>query len=172
MISSKSLLFAAIGVMLFLVIACALPFAITPVETEEKIVYVEVTPVVVETAPAAQAPVQAAPTATVSVPISLEGIWTIWQGSNEDELTINFLQQGFVMTANVATGNGHSMLFKGNLNQDNSSVTGTWESTNGSSGAFNMYLDGTGQFFSGNLGSGIPFCGARSNNPKPAVCLR
>ena len=168
---SRSKLLTAMAVTLFIAVACTLPFTITPVEPEEKIVYVEVTPVIEEVV-ATEVPVQAAPTATVSVPVSVEGIWTIWQGTNEEQLTVNFLQQGFVLTANVATGSGHSMLLKGNLNQDNSSVTGTWESTNGSSGAFNMYLDATGQFFTGNLGSGIPFCGARTGIPKPGSCLR
>lgn len=169
--SSRLLFITTFTALLFVSIACTLPFTISPVETgDEKVVYIEVTSTPVEVA--TEAPVQAAATSTVSVPINMDGIWTIWQGSNEEQLTVNFLQQGFIITANVATSGGHSLLFEGTINQDNSNATGTWESTNGSSGIFNISFDGTAQSFSGNLGVGVPFCGTRLGSTKPAPCLK
>jgi len=163
---AKITLLAAI---LLISIACSLPFTITPVETEEKIVYVEIT-----STPQATITTQAEATTTTTpaVAVNLDGIWTIWQGSNEQQLTINFLQQGYNITGNVATGDGHSILFKGTINQDSKGVTGTWESTTGTSGTFTMYLSDSLQTFSGNLGGGVPFCGTRTGTAKPSPCIQ
>ena len=160
--------------------ACSLPFVISPVQPEEKIVYVEVTstplPAVATPAPTAeptQAEVQPTqPAATPAVAVNLDGDWTIWQGSSEQQLDIDFLQQGYSLVGNTATGKGHSLLFKGTISQDSKSVAGTWESTTGTSGNFVMTLDGSVATFSGNMGGGVPFCGRRSGTAKPSPCLK
>jgi len=170
--SSLRLVIALIAIMA-LTMACSLPFVISPVQPEEKIVYIEVTstplPPASTAAPAAD-PTQAA--ATPAVAINLDGPWTIWQGTGEQQLDIDFLQQGYNLIGNTATGGGQSLLFKGTISQDNKSVTGTWESTSGTSGSFVMALDASVSSFSGNLGGGVPFCGIRSGTVKPSPCIK
>ncbi len=109
---------------------------------------------------------------TPTVSVSLDGPWTIWQGSDEQMLDLNFLQDGFDVVANVATDDDGSILFEGVISHDGATVSGTWESTNGTSGSFMMYLDGTYGRFSGNMGGGVPFCGNRVDTAKPAPCLQ
>lgn len=163
---------AAIALLLTgITLACTIPvyFASAP-EAEEKIVYVEITstPKEVEGAEQAEEPVE--PLATVSV--NLDGPWTIWQGSAEQELSIDFLQQGFDLIGNAASGDGHSLMFKGVVSDDGKSVTGTWESTTGISGDFVMQLNDSLNSFAGNLGGGVPFCGTRMGSSKPYPCLK
>jgi hypothetical protein len=153
--------------------ACSLPFAITPVQPEEKIVYIEVTstpaPPADASAPASEPTL---PAATPAVAVNLDGPWTIWQGTSEQQLDIDFLQQGYSLVGNTATGSGHSLLFKGTISQDSKTVSGTWESTSGISGNFIITLDGSISSFSGNLGGGVPFCGSRSGTAKPSPCVK
>jgi len=170
--SSLRLAIALIAIMA-VTVACSLPFVISPVQPEEKIVYVEVTstplPAAATTAPAAQ-PTQ--PAATPAVAVNLDGPWTIWQGTAEQQLDIDFLQQGYNLIGNAASGDGHSLLFKGTISQDSKSVSGTWESTSGISGSFIATLDASVSSFSGNLGGGVPFCGSRSGTAKPSPCIK
>ena len=170
--SSLRLVIALIAIMA-VTVACSLPFVISPVQPEEKIVYVEVTstplPPAATTAPAAE-PTQ--PAATPAVAVNIDGPWTIWQGTGEQQLDIDFLQQGYNVIGNTATGDGQSLLFKGTISQDSKSVSGTWESTSGISGSFVVSLDASVSSFSGNLGGGVPFCGSRSGTAKPSPCMK
>jgi hypothetical protein len=169
------LVIALIAILAFS-LACSLPFVISPVQPEEKIVYVEVTsiPAAAATAEPSIAPTTApavgGPTPTVSV--NLDGAWTIWQGTSEQQLDIDFLQRGYSLVANTSTDDGESLLFNGTISQDGKSVSGTWESTSGTSGSFIMALDASLSSFSGNLGGGVPFCGNRSSASKPSTCLK
>jgi len=160
--------------LVFFTLACTLPFYIaTAPEPEEKIVYVEITSTpeeVTESTETVEADQDIVVTQTVS--INIDGAWTIWQGSVEQQLDIDFLQQGYDLVGNAAIGDGHSILFKGVINQDGTSVTGTWESTTGTSGNFTMDLSESLSSFSGNLGGGVPFCGTRMGTSKPQPCLK
>jgi hypothetical protein len=51
-------------------------------------------------------------------------------------------------------------------------VSGTWETTSGTTGNFIMYLDSSYATFSGNMGGGVPFCGNRLNTSMPSPCLK
>ena len=157
--------------LVFFTLACTLPFYVaTAPESEVKIVYVEITSTPEEVSDSANEDEDVV--VTPPVPVNLDGPWTIWQGSAEQQLTIDFLQQGGDLTGNAATGGGHSILFKGVLSQDGTSVTGTWENTTGTSGNFTMYLSESLSSFSGNLGGGVPFCGTRMGTSKPYPCLK
>ena len=160
------------SLLVFFTLACTLPFLITP-EPVEKIVYVEVTSTPdedVDSTDDAENKEEIEPTPTVSV--NLDGPWTIWQGSDEQELSIDFLQQGYKLVGNAATSDGHSIMFRGEVSQDGKSVTGSWENTNGTSGNFIINLNDTLSTFSGNLGGGVPFCGTRMGNSKPYPCIK
>jgi hypothetical protein len=177
--SSSLRLMIAIVVLLAVSVACSLPFTLRPDEPEEKIVYVVVTSEPVPpaaTLPPAATPLPAAeptlPAVTPTVSVNLDGLWTIWQGTGEQQLSINFLQKGYSLIGNTATGDGESLLYKGTISQDGKSVTGTWDSTTGTSGSFLMYLDGSLTMFSGNMGGGVPFCGNRSGTTKPSPCIK
>jgi len=63
------------------------------------------------------------------------------------------------------------LLFKGTISSDGKSITGTWESTNGTTGNFMMEFNDALNSFSGNLGGGVPFCGTRMGSSKPYPCL-
>ncbi len=165
--------FIALMLVIF-TLACTLPFYIaTAPEPEEKIVYVEITSTPEEVAESTDTDeTDQDIVATQAVSINLDGPWTIWQGSAEQQLTIDLLQQGYDLVGNAAIGEGHSILFKGVINQDGTSVTGTWESTTGTSGNFTMDLSESLSSFSGNLGGGVPFCGTRMGTSKPQPCLK
>ena len=171
--SSLRLAIALIAIMA-VTVACSLPFVISPVQPEEKIVYVEVTSTPLPPAAATAAPAvdPTQPAATPAVAVNVDGPWTIWQGSGEQQLDIDFLQQGYNVVGNTATGNGQSLLFKGTIGQDSKSVSGTWESTSGTSGSFVITLDASVSSFTGNLGGGVPFCGSRSGTAKPSPCIK
>jgi len=157
--------------LVFFTLACTLPFYVaTAPESDVKIVYVEITSTPEEDADSDDE--DEADAVTPPIPVNLDGPWTIWQGSAEQQLTIDFLQQGGDLSGNAATGDGHSILFKGVLSQDGTSVTGTWESTTGTSGNFIMDLSESLSSFSGNLGGGVPFCGTRMGTSKPNPCLK
>jgi len=160
--------------LVFFTLACTLPFYIaTAPEPEEKIVYVEITSTPEEVTESTDIDeVDQDTVATQTVSINLDGPWTIWQGSAEQQLDIDFLQQGYDLVGNTAIGDGHSILFKGVIAQDGKSVTGTWENTTGTSGNFIMDLSESLSSFSGNLGGGVPFCGARMGTSKPQPCLK
>ena len=150
--------------LVFFTLACTFPFYVASApESDVKIVYVEITSTPEEAEDVAVTP---------PVPVNLDGPWTIWQGSAEQQLTIDFLQRGGDLSGNAATGGGHSILFKGVLSLDGKSVTGTWESTTGTSGNFIMDLSESLSSFSGNLGGGVPFCGTRMGTSKPNPCLK
>ena len=169
--SSSLRLIVTITALMMLALSCTLPFYIGPAEPEEKIIYVEVTSTPVEeVAEPTDAPSSPAQTPTVSV--NLDGEWTIWQGTGEQQLVIDFLQQGYSLIGNTATGDGHSLLFNGTISQDGTSATGKWESTSGTSGNFVMYLASGFTSFSGNMGGGVPLCGTRSGVTKPSPCLK
>jgi len=161
-------------ILVFFTLACTLPFYIaTAPEPEEKIVYVEITSTPVEMSvptdeDEADQDLEAPPT----VSVNLDGPWIIWQGTTEQQLDIDFLQQGNDLVGNTAIGDGHSILFKGVIAQDGQSVTGTWENTTGTSGNFIMNLSDSLSSFSGNLGGGVPFCGTRMGSSKPQPCLK
>ena len=158
--------------LVFFTLACTLPFYVaTAPESEVEIVYVEITSTPDEDTDSDDESDEDI-TVTPPVPVNLDGPWTIWQGSTEQQLTIDFLQLGGDLTGNAATGVGHSILFKGVLSQDSTSVTGRWESTTGTSGNFIMYLSESLSSFSGNLGGGSPFCGTRMGTSKPNPCLK
>ena len=156
-------------------LACTLPIYFgAPVEQEVKevIVVVTATPEAATAEPTQAPEATASNAATPTVSVNLGGEWVVWQGSNTQRLDIDFLQQGYSLVGNAATGGGHSILFKGTISQDGKSATGTWENTSGTSGTFNMYLDATLSNFSGNLGGGVPFCGTRSGGSQPSPCLK
>ena len=173
--SSLRLVIALIAI-LAVSVACSLPFVISPVQPEEKIVYVEVTstpvPPTATPLPPAEPAAPVAPSATPTVSVNLDGPWAIWQGTSEQQLDIDFLQKGYSLVGNTATDDGHSLLFNGTISQDGKSVSGTWESTTGTSGSFIMALDGSYSTFSGNMGGGVPFCGNRSGSTKPSPCVK
>jgi len=158
-------------ILVFSAIACTLPFYLAPAPVaEEKIVYVEITSTPEDEVAdsATEEEVEVAP----AVSVSLDGPWTIWEGSTEKQLSVDFLQKDNNIIGNAATDDGHSMLFKGTISQDGKSVTGIWESTTGTSGNFLMALGDTLSNFSGNLGGGVPFCGTRVGSSKPYPCLK
>ena len=167
-------LFAILSIMLIL-LSCTMPIYIVTSETDEdddkeaEIVVNTAAPVATNTAVDTSVPTYAA---TPTVSVSLDGPWTIWQGSDEQMLDINFLQDDFDVTANVATGDDSSILYEGVISHDGTTVSGTWESTNGTTGSFVMYLDSTYGRFSGNMGGGVPFCGNRLDTVKPSPCLK
>ena len=161
--------------LVFFTIACTVPLYLTstPPEVEEKIVYVEITSTPEEGEDEeTDMDTEEEVAETPSVSVSLDGPWTIWQGSSEQRLAIDFLQQGYELIGNAATGDGHSLLFKGTVGQDGKSATGTWESTTGTSGNFLMDFGDSLSSFSGNLGGGVPFCGMRTGSSKPSPCLK
>ncbi len=155
-------------------LACTIPSITVGSEPVEKIVYVEITstPDVISDSTDEDDTDSEDVAVTPPVPVNLDGPWTIWQGSAEQQLTIDFLQQGGDLTGNTATGGGNSILFKGVLSQDGTSLTGRWENTTGTSGNFTMYLSESLSSFSGNLGGGVPFCGTRLGTSKPYPCLK
>jgi hypothetical protein len=172
--SSSLRIIVGVTAILAFTVACSMPFVISPVQPVEKIVYVEITstPVVVATAAPSPTANFAVPAATPTVSVNLDGAWTIWQGIKEQQLDIDFLQQGYTLIGNTATNDGQSLLFNGTISQDGKSVSGTWESTNGTSGSFIMALDASLATFNGNLGGGVPFCGNRGSFSKPSPCIK
>jgi hypothetical protein len=149
--------------------------ACTLTEPVEKIVYIEITSTPEDVADGADVSVSVTDEVVASTPtvsVNLDGPWTIWQGTAGQHLMIDFLQQGYDLIANAATGDGHSILFKGVISHDGTDVTGVWESTTGTSGNFIMSLDQSLSSFSGNLGGGVPFCGTRMGTTKPNPCLK
>ena len=168
--SSMMRLAVAGSLIVLVALSCTLPFYIGTPEPEKEIVYVEVTSTPVEAeAPAAEEPQAAGPTPTVSV--NLDGEWTIWYGASEEQLKISFLQKGYSLIGNAATGDGDSLLFNGTINQSNDGVIGTWESTDGTSGNLLINIAPGLTSFSGNMGGGVAFCGSRSGI-KPSPCLK
>jgi hypothetical protein len=167
--SPSKQLFITSFIVLLIGISCTLPFFFsTPVETEKEIVYVEVTaaPATANDEPAEEQ--TTGPTPAVSV--NLDGEWTIWYGTTENQLKISFLQKGYSLVGNAAIGKGNSLLFNGTINQASDGVTGSWESTDGTSGNFVMQLGSGLTTFTGNMGGGVPFCGSRGGT-KPSPCL-
>ena len=160
-----------LALLIFAAVACTLPiYFAQPPEAVEKIVYVEVTSTP-ESDDEANSGDDADADPTEPVSVNLDGPWTIWHGSDEQELSIDFLQQGYDLIGNAATNDGHSILFKGTVGQDGKSVTGIWENTTGTSGNFSMELNDALSSFSGNLGGGVAFCGTRMGSSKPYPCL-
>jgi hypothetical protein len=173
---NTTIILFAISTLLLIVISCTLPIYIvtnpttTEVDEDEDVTDTPtLTPTVTETPTPTTTPTYAV---TPTVSTNIGGPWTIWQGTSQKRLDIDFLQQGFDLTANAATEDGQSLLFEGVVSYDGTSVTGTWQSTSGISGNFVMYLDGSYSMFSGNMGGGVPFCGNRLNSSMPSPCLR
>jgi len=165
--------FLALVIISALTLACTLPFYMGSQEAQETVIYIEVTSTPEEspTEEPDEEETEDAPEVTPTVSVSLDGSWTIWLGTDEKELDLDFLQNGYEVTANVVTGGDDSTLFTGVISQDGESVSGTWESTDGTSGNFAMYLNDDFSSFSGNLGGGVPFCGVRGTGEKPSPCL-
>ena len=177
--SSLRLAIALIAIMA-VTAACSLPFVISPVQPEEKIVYVEVTstplPAAATTAPAAERLSLRFNLLSLPQPPLLLLTWMDPGQSGKapanSSWILTFCSKGYNLIGNTATGKGHSLLFKGTISQDSKSVAGTWESTTGTSGNFVMTLDGAVSTFSGNMGGGVPFCGSRSGTTKPSPCMK
>jgi len=151
-------------------LACTIPVNFAPApEVEEKIVYIEITSTPAEEEEEVVEEEEEETSEVVS--INVDGPWTIWQGAAEQKLAIDFLQKGSDVVGNTATDDGHSLLFKGTISSDGKSITGTWESTNGTTGNFMMEFNDALNSFSGNLGGGVPFCGTRMGSSKPYPCL-
>lgn len=171
---SSIIILSALGIVLLTVLACTIP--ITIVTTTEKAIEEEAEVEAVVEPTAAPVSVELVATATLAVTpavaVSLDGAWTIWQGTSQKKLNLNFLQDGYDVVGNAATDDGHSLLFEGTISHDNNTVSGTWESTNGSKGNFAMYLQGTASTFAGNMGGGVPFCGNRMAAAMPNPCLQ
>ena len=173
---NTTIILFAISVLLLIVIACTLPIYIvtSPEATVEKeVVVVTAEPTMIPPEPVAPT-VAVAPTyaVTPTVSVNLDGPWTIWEGRDQKRLDIDFLQKGFEVTGNAATEDGQSILYKGSISYDGTSVSGTWESTSGTTGSFVMYLESSYSMFSGNMGGGVPFCGNRLNTSMPSPCLK
>jgi ABC-type glycerol-3-phosphate transport system permease component len=170
---TTTVILLAIASLMLILLSCTLPiYVVTTAPTEEEKDITEtptLTPTVTETPTPTSTPTYAV---TPTVIVNLDGPWTIWQGTSQQRLDINFLQKGFSLVGNAATGDGQSLFFNGDISYDGTNVTGIWESTSGVSGNFVMYLDGSYATFSGNLGGGVPFCGNRLNASKPAPCLK
>lgn len=174
---NTTIILFAICALLLIVLSCTLPIYIVTNPTaesndEEEKDITEIptlTPTITETPNPTSMPTYAV---TPTVAVNLDGPWTIWQGTSQQRLDINFLQKGYEITANAATEDGQSLLFEGVISYDGTSVAGTWQSTSGISGNFVMYLDASYAVFSGNMGGGVPFCGNRLNSSKPAPCLQ
>ncbi len=167
--------YTAIAVIFLLgaTLACTIPvnFVAEP-EIVEKIVYVEITSTPEDVAELDEVEEQEpAEAETESVPVNMDGAWTIWQGSSEQKLSIDFLQKNADLIGNAATNDGHSLMFDGVISADGTTVSGTWESTDGTSGNFQIELNDALNSFSGNLGGGVPFCGTRMGSSKPYPCL-
>jgi hypothetical protein len=162
------IVFSLVGISL----ACTIPvnFAPPPV-VEEKIVYVEVTSTPEEAEPIADSDETETAGEAAVVPVSMDGPWTIWQGTAEQKLSIDFLQKGSALIGNAATDDGNSMIFQGTISANGKTASGTWESTSGTSGVFQIALNDSLNSFSGNLGGGVPFCGTRMGSSKPYPCL-
>ena len=139
--------------------------------TQAAVTQAAVTQAVAEVEPTStSAPVATTDPARVAVPIDWGGEWVIWRGSAAEKLNFDFLQQGALITGSAATTGGNSLLLKGTLSIDGKTLTGTWESTDGTSGSFMAYLGSALNQFSGNLGGTQPFCGARVGSAKPNPC--
>lgn len=169
--TSSARLLSILLIISIISLSCTLPFYIGTQEPQETVVYVEVTSTPEDVATEEEEETEEVAGATPTVSVSLDGPWTIWYGTGEKLLDIDFLQTGYSITANAATGGDDSMLFRGTISQDGTSVTGTWESTDGNAGNFSMSLDSAPSSFSGNLGGGVPFCGVRGSGTKPSTCL-
>ncbi len=161
---------------MLVVLSCTLPINVVaqndtgtssePAVTKEVIV-------VTATPEATQAPTST-PTLSVTptVNVYLDGPWTIWEGTKQTRLDIDFIQDGYSLVGNASTDDGHSILYEGTISSDGASVSGTWRSTRGTTGNFVMYLDSSYSVFGGNMGGGVAFCGNRENAKKPSPCLR
>lgn len=160
-----------LALLILFTVACTIPIYFSEPEPVEKIVYVEVTSTP-QGDDAADAESDTEQEAMQPATVNLDGPWTIWHGSDEQELEIDFLQQDHELVANAATNDGHSILFKGTIGQDGKSVSGIWENTTGTSGTFTIYLNDALSSFNGNLGGGVPFCGTRTGSSKPYPCLK
>ena len=160
------------SLLLIFSLSCTLPFYGATTEPEKEIVYIEITSTPVEEDTAEPEAPTETPAQTPTVSVSLDGEWTIWQGTSEQQLAIDFLQQGYSLIGNTATDDGYSLLFNGTISQDSSSVSGTWESTKGTSGNFIIYMGSGYASFTGNMGGGVSFCGTRSGSAKPSPCIK
>jgi hypothetical protein len=161
---------------MLVVLSCTLPIYIVAQTDTGKSSEAAVTQqiIVVTATPEATVAPTSTPTQSVtpSVLVYLDGPWTIWEGTKQERLDIDFLQDGFSLVGNASTDDGHSILYEGTISNDGYSVSGTWRSTKGSSGSFIFYLDSSYSVFGGNMGGGVPFCGNRVSSKKPSPCLQ
>ena len=162
---------------MLVVLSCTLPIYIVAQTDTGKSSEAAVTQqiIVVTATPEATVAPTSTPTLSVtpSVLVYLDGPWTIWEGTKQERLDIDFLQDGFSLVGNASTDDGHSNLIRRAPSaMTATSVSGTWRSTKGSSGSFIFYLDSSYSVFGGNMGGGVPFCGNRMNSKKPSPCLQ
>ena len=111
---------------------------------------------------------------TVEQPINIidwSGVWILWIGDDVNKATFDLLQQDNKLTGSAVINNGNSIAFNGIIADNKRSVTGTLESTDGTSNAFTIYLLDALTQFHGNLDGKEPFCGARESSAKPTACF-
>jgi hypothetical protein len=159
---------------LLVVLSCTLPIYIVSESESKESATAEKEVIVVTATPEATTEPTSTPTLAVTptVMVYLDGPWTIWEGTDQERLDIDFLQDGFSVTGNAATDDGYSILYEGIISYDGTTVSGTWRSTKGISGNFVFYLDSSYSVFGGNMGGGVPFCGNRLSAKKPSPCLQ
>jgi len=162
----------AIFSLFLILLSCTLPIYVVTTPSEVEKVITATPEEVSAAADTAEPTLTATFEVTPTVSVNLDGNWTIWQGTTQQELEIDFMQEDYSIVGNAATNDGHSMLLKGTISHDGKSVSGTWESTKGTSGSFTMYLEGAVSSFSGNMGGGVPFCGNRLSATMPSPCLK
>jgi len=173
----KVIILIALFTAMLVALSCTLPIYIVAQndateDSSEPEVIKEV--IVVTATPEATAVPTSVPTLAVTptVMVYLDGPWTIWEGTDQERLDIDFLQDGYSLIGNAATDDGHSILYEGTISADGTSVSGTWRSSRGTTGSFIFYLDSSYSVFGGNMGGGVPFCGNRLSAKKPSPCLQ
>ena len=152
-------------------LACELPISVMLPTSEAKEPEVVVITVIATAEPAAE-PTDAIPTATAEpAPVDWSGAWTVWMGSNYQQIVLDFVHKDGQITANAATGGGNSIAFYGQVASDKRSVTGNWESTDGRTGVFTFKILDSYTQFNGNMDGAQQICGARSVTNRPATCM-
>ncbi len=156
-------------------VACSFPFF----EKSEEEVVIPTLPPQVITALVTATPVEVtaatstpAPTAIVVMKVDWDEQWTIWMGDSTRGYTINFLVQGEKLSGSTVLADHNSILFIGTIQEDGGTVIGKWENTNGTEGNFTIYMDASGNLFTGNMDNAKALCGTRNNSIKPSNCFK
>lgn len=179
---------AASAAILAVILACTLPVQIVIPTEEPKAVPVQPTavpPVVVQPTavqptavpptavpPTEVPPTPQPPTQTIDMaPVDWGGVWTVWMGSNLQQLTLDMVLNQSQLTGNTVIGGGNSIAFYGLVSADKRTVSGNWESTDGKSGTFTWRILDNYVQFNGNKSGTEQMCGSRSATTRPAACL-